>query len=84
MPECDWFCRPAPNPLTSPPAIRQLGSVRLQVQGCSFATSEPAIRLDMSLKHAIVTGNNDEGFKATNEIGKKAVIADNEENQKDK
>jgi hypothetical protein len=55
---------------------------RLQVQECSFATPELPIRLGKGLKHAIVTGNNGDGFKVTNEIGKKAVIANNEETAK--
>ncbi len=56
---------------------------RLQVQGCSFATPELPIRLGQGLKHAIITGNNGDGFRVTNEIGPKAVIANNEESGKD-
>lgn len=64
-------------------ALVEADGGRLQVQGCSFATPELPIRLGKGLKHAIVTGNNGDGFKVTNEIGRKAVIANNEESGTD-
>ncbi len=60
-------------------ALVEADGSRLQVQGCSFATPELAIRLSKGLKHAIITGNNGEGFRVTNEIGDKASLANNEE-----
>lgn len=54
-------------------------SGKLQVRGCSFATSEPSIRLRQGLTHAIITENNGaKGVEITNEIGSKAIIANNE------
>ncbi len=63
-------------------ALVEADGGRLQVQGCSFATSELPVRLGKGLKHAIITGNNGDGFRVANEIGSKAVIADNEEGGK--
>jgi len=53
---------------------------RLQVRGCSFEGGpRPDILLRKGLKHAIVTENNGElGVKVVNEIGDKAIIANNE------
>ena len=65
-------------------ALVEADGGKLQVQGCSFATPEPSILLAKGLKHAIVTGNNgDKGVTITNEIGKKAIITNNEEPGKD-
>jgi hypothetical protein len=52
---------------------------RLQVRGCSFGTDEPSIALRKGLQHAIVTENNGvRGTQILNEVGDKAVIANNE------
>lgn len=52
---------------------------KLQVRGCSFGTDEPSIILRKGLKHAIITDNNGvRGAKIVNEIGKQAVIVNNE------
>jgi hypothetical protein len=56
---------------------------KLQVQGCSFATPEPSILLGKGLQHAIVTGNNGvNGVTIINQIGTRAIIADNEPSEK--
>jgi hypothetical protein len=60
-------------------ALVEADGGKLQVQGCSFATPEPSILLSKGLKHAIVTGNNGvTGVTITNQIGDKAIIANNE------
>jgi len=60
-------------------ALVEADGGKLQVQGCSFATSEPSILLGKGLKHAIVSGNNGkQGVKITNQIGANAIIANNE------
>jgi hypothetical protein len=60
-------------------ALIEADNGRIQVQGCSFARGEPSILLGKGLKHAIVSGNNgDKGVKISNQIGKKAIISDNE------
>jgi hypothetical protein len=60
-------------------ALVEGDSGKIQVEGCSFATAEPSILLGKGLKHAIVSGNNgDKGVKITNQIGDKAIIANNE------
>ena len=52
---------------------------KLQVRGCSFGTDEPGIALKPGLKHAIITENNGvRGVAIANEIGERAVIANNE------
>jgi hypothetical protein len=52
---------------------------KLQVRGCSFGSDEPAIALKTGLQHAIITENNGVArIEITNEIGEKAVIANNE------
>jgi hypothetical protein len=57
---------------------------KLQVEGCSFASPEPSLLLGKGLKHAIIRGNNGvKGVTITNQIGNKAIIADNEESGKD-
>ena len=52
---------------------------KLQVIGCSFATGEPSVYLKDGLQHAIISGNNGvNGVRIINEIGEKAIIANNE------
>ncbi len=52
---------------------------KLQVRGCSFGTDEPCIALRSGLQHAIITENNGvNGVEIANEIGAKAIIANNE------
>ncbi|MCB1127066.1 MAG: hypothetical protein KDM81_11250, partial [Verrucomicrobiae bacterium] len=52
---------------------------KLQVRGCSFGSDEPAIALKAGLQHAIITGNNGvRGVEIANQIGDKAILADNE------
>lgn len=64
-------------------ALVEADGGKLQVQGCSFATSEPSILLGKGLKHAIVSGNNGEkGVKIVNQVGNKAVISGNEQEEK--
>ena len=56
---------------------------KLQVRGCSFGSDEPSIALRKGLRHAIVTENNGvRGLEILNEIGDKAVIANNEPGEK--
>jgi hypothetical protein len=60
-------------------ALVEADAGKLQVQGCSFASTEPSILLGKGLKHAIVTGNNGvKGVTIVNQIGEKATISDNE------
>ena len=55
---------------------------KLQVRGCSFGTDEPSIALRKGLQHAIITENNGvRGAQILNEVGNKAVIANNEPEQ---
>jgi len=62
-------------------ALVEADGGKLQVQGCSFATPEPSILLGKGLKHAIITGNNGvKGVTITNQIGDRAIIANNEPN----
>jgi hypothetical protein len=52
---------------------------KLQLRGCSFGTDEPSIALRRGLQHAIITENNGvRGVQIINEIGDKAIIANNE------
>jgi hypothetical protein len=52
---------------------------RLQVRGCSFGSDEPAIALRPGLQHAILAENNGvRGVEIANEIGAKAILANNE------
>jgi hypothetical protein len=52
---------------------------KLQVRGCSFGTDEPAILLQKGLASAIITENNGvRGVEIVNEIGDRAIIANNE------
>ncbi len=52
---------------------------KLQVRGCSFGSDEPCVALKPGLQHAIITENNGvRGVEVSNEIGNKAVVANNE------
>jgi hypothetical protein len=52
---------------------------KLQVRGCSFGSDEPSIALKQGLEHAIVTENNGvRGVEILNELGARAVLANNE------
>ncbi len=74
----DCYFSSGKAPATSRPLV-EADNGRLQIRGCSFATSEPSIRLGKGLVHAIVTGNNGvQGVRILNEIGDRAIIADNE------
>ena len=54
-------------------------SGRLQVRGCSFGSDEPGIALRAGLQHAIIAENNGVlGVEIANEIGERAVLANNE------
>ncbi|HEX2973879.1 MAG TPA: hypothetical protein VHP11_16215, partial [Tepidisphaeraceae bacterium] len=65
-------------------ALVEADGGKLQVEGCSFASPEPSILLGQGLQHAIIRGNNGvKGVTITNQIGPKAIIADNEESGKD-
>ncbi len=60
-------------------ALIEADGGKLQVRGCSFGTDEPGIALKTGLQHAIITENNGvRGVDITNEIGDKAIIANNE------
>ncbi len=49
------------------------------MRGCSFASNEPPIALKKGLAHAIITANNGvRGLEVANEIGVRAIIANNE------
>jgi hypothetical protein len=55
---------------------------KLQVRGCSFGTDEPSIALKKGLQHAIITENNGvRGVEIANEIGDRAIMANNEPGQ---
>ncbi len=52
---------------------------KLQVRGCSFGSDEPCIALRKGLQHAIITENNGvRGVQTLNEIGERAIIANNQ------
>ena len=52
---------------------------KLQVRGCTFGSDEPALALKPGLQHAIITENNGVlGVVIRNEIGDKAILANNE------
>ena len=60
-------------------------SGKLQVRGCSFGSPEPSVALRPGLKSAIITENNGvRGAQIINEIGEKAIIANNEPETKAK
>ena len=49
------------------------------MRGCSFGSDEPCIALRKGLQHAIITENNGvRGLDILNEVGDRAVIANNE------
>lgn len=63
----------SPNPMV------EVSGGKLQLRGCSFSGAKPDIALRRGLKHAIVTENNgDNGVEIINEIGDKAIVANNE------
>ena len=63
----------------SPQPLVEADKGKLQVRGCSFGSGEPSISLKTGLKHAIISENNGVGgVRITNEIGDKAIIANNE------
>jgi len=68
------------TPHSSPNPVVEADNGRLQIRGCSFqAGNKPSIALRKGLKNAIVTENNGEhGVVIINEIGDKAIIANNE------
>jgi hypothetical protein len=52
---------------------------KLQVRGCSFGSDEPSIALRPGLQHAIITENNGvRGVEIANQLGDRAVLANNE------
>ncbi len=56
---------------------------KLQVRGCSFGSDEPCIALRKGLQHAIISENNGmRGLEIQNEIGDRAIIANNEPERK--
>jgi len=60
-------------------ALVEADGGKLQVRGCSFDSGEPSIDLKKGLIHAIVTENNGKhGVEIRNEIGDKAILANNE------
>lgn len=60
-------------------ALIEADGGKLQVRGCSFGTDEPGIALKKGLQHAIATENNGvHGVEIANEIGERAIIANNE------
>lgn len=66
------------NPAVNKPLV-QVSAGRVQIRGCSFATSEPGIHLKPGVEHAIITENNGaRGVSIKNEIGDKAILANNE------
>jgi hypothetical protein len=60
-------------------AVVQVNGGKVQIRGCTFATGRPSIRLLPNTQHAIVTENNGQnGARIVNEIGDKAILANNE------
>jgi hypothetical protein len=52
---------------------------KLQIRGCTFATTEPSIAIREGVKHAIVSENNGgNGVSIINEIGDAAILVNNE------
>ena len=68
------------TPHDSPNPVVEADNGRLQVRGCSFeAGKKPSIALRKGLKSAIITENNGEhGVAIVNEIGKRAILKNNE------
>lgn len=74
----DCYFSSSKKPASGKPLVEADGG-RLQIRGCSFGTDGPSIGLRTGLQHAIVTENNGVGgVRIENEIGGKAVIANNE------
>ncbi len=64
-------------------ALIEANGGKIQIQGCSFATPEQSILLGKGLRHAVVTGNNGvKGVTITNQVGERAMIANNEPGEK--
>ncbi|MHB1355113.1 MAG: hypothetical protein ACYCZF_03940, partial [Anaerolineae bacterium] len=60
-------------------ALVEADGGRLQIRGCSFATTEPSLNLMPGVIHAIVSENNGTaGVKIISQIGERAVITNNE------
>jgi hypothetical protein len=60
-------------------AVVQVNGGKAQIRGCTFATGRTSIRLLPGTRHAIVTENNgSNGARIENEIGERAIIANNE------
>jgi len=60
-------------------ALIEADAGRLQVRGCTFDTRETSIKLAKGLTNAIITENNGRhGVTIDNQIGDKAIIANNE------
>lgn len=54
-------------------------SGRVQIDNCTFATPELGVAIGAQVKHAIVRGNNGvQGVRIRNDLGSKAIIAENE------
>jgi hypothetical protein len=67
------------NPKKPGKPLVEADAGKLQIQGCTFATPEPSIRLGKGLQHAIVSGNNGfHGVSITNLIGERAILSSNE------
>src|ERR1051326_362551 len=60
-------------------ALVEADNGRLQVNSCTFGSSEPSIVLREGLKHAIIANNNGlNGVNIVSEAGERALIANNE------
>ena len=63
---------------SSKPVVEVAGG-KLQLRGCSFSGRNPSLALREGCKHAIVSENNStRGMEIINEIGEKAILANNE------
>lgn len=64
---------------TTPLPLVEANGGKLQVRGCSFGTDEPSVALKQGLQQATITENNGvRGVQVINEIGDRAIIANNE------
>lgn len=71
-------CYLSSSPNSSAPLI-EADAGRLQVRGCSFVGEKPGVALHAGLIHAIVTENTGtNGVEIINEIGKAAMLSNNE------
>ena len=60
-------------------SLVEADSGRIQVRGCTFGSREPNIIIKKGVTHAIISENNGtNGVEIINEIGSKAIIANNE------